>query len=46
MREVILDEHCIMCTIRPELGSQVSIDKHAASLVHDGEVEFLGQSFD
>ena len=44
MREVIVDEHCIMCSIRPELGCQVCIDKRAANLVHDGEVESLGQS--
>jgi hypothetical protein len=44
MREVIVDEHCIMCSIRPELGCQVCIEKHAANLVHDGEVKSLGQS--
>ena len=42
MREVIVDEHRIMCSIRPELGCQVCFDKHAANLVHDGEVESLG----
>jgi hypothetical protein len=44
MREVIVDDHCIMCSIRTELGSQVCIDKHAANLDHDGEVETLDQS--
>ena len=29
---------------RPELGRQVRIDKQTANLVHDGEVESLGQS--
>ena len=44
MREVIVDEHYIMCSIRPELGYQVCIDEHTANLIHDGEVESLGQS--
>ena len=44
MREVIVDEHCKMFRIRPELGFQVCICKHAANFVHDGEVESLGQS--
>jgi hypothetical protein len=43
MRKVIVDEHCIMCSIKPELGSQVCIDNHSANLVHDREVEFLIQ---
>jgi len=43
MREVIVDEHCIMCSIKPELESLVCIDKHTANLVHDGEVESFGQ---
>jgi hypothetical protein len=44
MREVILDENCITYSVRPELESQVCIDKHAADLVHDGDVESLSQS--
>jgi hypothetical protein len=44
MRELIVDEHRMMWSISPELGSQVCIDKHAANLVHDGEVESLGLS--
>jgi hypothetical protein len=36
VREVIVDAHCIMCSIRPELGCQACID--------NGEVESLGQS--
>ena len=38
---VIVDEHCIMCNIKPEFASQVCMDKHAENLVHDGEVESL-----
>jgi len=44
MRKVIIDAHCIMCNISPELGNQVCIDKHAANLADDGEVESLIQS--
>ena len=44
MGEFILDEHCVMCSIRQELGCRVCIDKHAVNLVSDGEVESLGQS--
>ena len=44
MREVIADERCILCSKRPELGSQGCIDEHAENLIHDGEVESLTQS--
>jgi len=44
MRDLILNEQCIVCTIRPELGSPVCILRHAAILVHDGKVESLTQS--
>jgi hypothetical protein len=44
MRDVIVDEHCIMSSIRPKLGSQICIEKHTGHLVHDGEVETLSQS--
>ena len=44
MREDVVDERCILCSIRPELGSQGCIDKHAANLIHDGDVESLTQS--
>ena len=44
MGEIIVDEHCIMCSTSPELGGQVCIDQNAANFVHDGEVESLSQS--
>ena len=44
LHKVIVDEHCTMCSIAPELGNQVCIDKSAANLVHDSEVESLRQS--
>jgi len=39
--EVIVDEHSIMCSIKPDRGSQVYIEKHAANVVHYGQVESL-----
>jgi len=44
MRKVLVDERCMMCSITPELGSQVRIDKHAENLIFDGEVESLSHS--
>jgi len=41
MRVVIVDEHSIMCSIKPDRGSQVYIEKHAANVVHYGQVESL-----
>jgi len=43
-REVVIDDYCTMCSIKPDFGSQVCIDKHVANLVHDGEVESLSHS--
>ena len=41
---VILDNHCITCSTKTELGSQVSINHHAGSLFLGGDVESLSHS--
>jgi hypothetical protein len=43
MWEVIVEEHCIICSIRQDLGNQVCIDKHAPNLFHHAHSESLSQ---
>jgi hypothetical protein len=44
VKRVIVDEHCMMYSIRPELGGQVCIDEYAPNHVHDAQVESLCRS--
>lgn len=43
--EIFLDGHCLTCSIWPELVYQVCVDKHEASLLHDGRIEALYNPF-
>jgi len=38
---VTIGEHCIMRSIRPELGSEVCIEELGVKLIYDGQVAFL-----
>jgi len=40
MRKFIANEDFLMCNIRPELRSQVCVDRYSANLVHNGQFEF------
>jgi hypothetical protein len=40
-----VDEHCIICSMKPYSVAKFFIDKHAARLVHDGEISLLGSPF-